>query len=176
LKKLALSGLLILLTASTASAQSGMNGAVGSIGPAGTLQPSPTAAPASSAGASTTVTGTFSLQLTVSVLSGIPASTPIHCTLQASVTGFTTTLPPALVDSITDSSVVTATRAGSQATCNVVLPYKWTLFGSKDTVALAYLVNATTSTGVGRVISVYFATIPVPANGTTTKETQIGAI
>jgi hypothetical protein len=173
LKKLVLSGLLNFLVVSVALAQSGINGAVGTIGPSGTPRPLPTAAPATSG---TTVTGTFTLALTVSVLPGIPASTPIQCTLQASVTGFNTATPPAVVDSISDSSVVTAKRSGSTATCSVVLPYQWTLFGTGDTVVLAYLVNARTSTGVGRVISVFIDTIPVPPSGTTTKETQTGAV
>ena len=81
-----------------------------------------------------------------------------------------------LLDQISDSSVVAATRTGSQAKCSVVLPYKWTLAGSNDTVTLTYLVNATTSTGIGRRISVFITTIPVPASGGTTAETETGAI
>jgi hypothetical protein len=154
-----------------------MKDAVGTIGPSGTLRPLPIAAPAGSRSTPTIFTGTFSLKLTVSVLSPvIPTSTPIHCTLLAGVVGFATSPPIVELDGITDSSVVAATRSGSKATCTVLLPYKWALFGSNDTVTLTYQVDATSSSGVGRVISVFIETIPVPASGTTTSLTETGAI
>jgi hypothetical protein len=135
-------------------------------GLAGLLMLGASAVTANSAG--TTVTGTFSLALTVTVLSPtISTSTPIRCTLVATVTGAGVT---GLVDNITDGATAAATRTGSTAKCAMTLPYKWTLLGASDTIVLTYNISATSSTtGEGRDISVFIETIPVPSTGTKTK-------
>jgi hypothetical protein len=131
---------------------------------------------ASAASAQATATGTLTLALTATVLSpAIPTSTTIRCTLAAAVTGTNSSF--VLVDNILDTAAAIATRSGSTAKCAMTLPYHWTLSGTSDTIILTYTIDALSSTtAAGRTISVYFATIAVPTNGSTTKFTLTGFI
>jgi hypothetical protein len=148
LKKLALTGLAGLLMLAGASAAPAQTGVIS---------------------AGTPVSGTFTLALTITVLSPtISTSTPIRCTLVANVTGAGAT---GLADSITDSATAGATRTGSTAKCEMTLPYKWTLSGATDTIILSYNISATSSTtGEGRNISVFIKTLTsVPPTGAKTR-------
>jgi hypothetical protein len=120
--------------------------------------------------AASTVGGTLVVNLTVTIKSAIPLTTPILCSVnaylaEASVTGTNT---------IAEAATVAATRAGAKATCRVSLPYSWTVLSSATArVSLNALVSATKTgapqTGLlNRSSSFTLGSIAVPANGATT--------
>jgi hypothetical protein len=167
-----LAGLLFLSAISAAPAQSGGKGVVGILSPSGTFRPL-SRTPRSAAGPSTTITGKLVLNLTITVASSIPTSTPILCELQANVQGSDTT---SFIDDIYETAVTAAARSGRQATCTVTLPYEWTLAAPTDTLSLNYAVNAVGANEVGRNSEVLFDTRSVPNNGVTTTYTLSGRI
>lgn len=121
--------------------------------------------PAANAAGPTTVTGTLSLKLTITIVSSIATSIPIQCGLNATVSGGN---PAGHFDSITEADTVDATRSGKTAVCQLAIPYQWILYGAGDTVGLSYSISAVNGASNGRSSSVSFETIAVPRNGATT--------
>jgi hypothetical protein len=121
---------------------------------------------ATSDGATTTVSGTLQLTLTVTLVSAIPAGALIQCMLSAQVSDSD---QPSVLDDISESDTVSPTRSGATALCKMAIPYQWVLHDqAHDTVSLGYTVSTTNPDGVGRFTSVVsFKTIGVPAGGTT---------
>jgi hypothetical protein len=115
------------------------------------------------AAAKTVVLGEFSITLLTTITSVVATSTPIQCSVTASVSGSSATV----FDSITEVGSVAATRSGSTATCHILMPYRWTLFDTGDIVRLSYAVTAVTGEN-GRSSESSFETIAVPANNATT--------
>jgi len=131
------------------------------------------AAPVVSAMAAATVTGKLELKLTVTMVSTIARPIPIQCSLTAYVEGANSY---GQTDNIAETDTVTATRSGSTAVCQLLIPYQWVLYGSGDTVALSYSVTAVDGSSNGRSSSVSFETIAVPKNGATTSYALTGRI
>jgi len=120
----------------------------------------------------TTVTGKFVVNFTITVSSTIASTLKISCGVTATV------LDSATLNEIIESATVVATRSGSTATCSVTIPYSWNLGSSTtDKVSLGYQiiapVEATGSSVLPNRLSeqTAFATIAVPATGSTTTET-----
>jgi hypothetical protein len=122
--------------------------------------------------AATKFTGTFVVAFSITVKSSIPTSTPIVCTVDASVVDQSPSTFQ-IANEIFESANLAATRSSKTASCTVTLPYSWLLsFSSTDTVSLSYILEAqgTTAGSAGRYSSQDIATIPIPANGATTHE------
>lgn len=113
------------------------------------------------------VTGQFKATISITIKSSIPTSTPIQCTLSASVYGYGTGNNP-VTDLFDQNATVPATRSGSSATCQLIIPYRWKLVNSNDTVTLSYSISATNANGVGRYSDASLASIPVPPSGSVT--------
>lgn len=72
---------------------------------------------------------------TIAMASNVPPTAPILRGLQASLFG---TDPTGVSDFVTETEQATATRSGNQATCQVVIPYTWTLFvPASDNIAIS---------------------------------------
>lgn len=129
-----------------------------------------------SPGAVAATKGKIITQFTITVSSAIPAATPIHCAVFASVIE-QNSVTFQISNDIEDSATVNATRNGGTATCTVTIPYSWFLLSpDSDQVQLSYDIEASTSatkggTLVNRNSSQVFDIISVPANGVTTTET-----
>jgi hypothetical protein len=112
-------------------------------------------------------TGKFVYNFTIMVKSTLPASDVIECTGSASV--FDTS-----GRTMEESAGVAASRGAGTATCSVSIPYSWPLAGaSTDMVNLSYTITAPVSGTSGlpnRFSAVGFASIHVPASGSTTTE------
>jgi len=120
--------------------------------------------------ATTTFTGTFVFNFTITVKANISSTAKIQCTATALVLDGTTSF-----NEIIESDTVQATRTGSTATCSPTIPYSWNLTnGSSDKVSLGWTISAPSgsTTLPARLSSqTSFASISVPANGSTTTET-----
>lgn len=79
------------------------------------------------------VTGQFKTTISITIESAVPISAPIQCTLLVSVSG-SGTGDNAVTDSFDESETVPITRSGSSGTCQLVIPYRWKLVNSNDTV------------------------------------------
>jgi hypothetical protein len=112
-------------------------------------------------------TGKFVYNFTIMVKSTIPASDVIECVGSASV--FDTS-----GRTMEESAGVAATRGAGTASCTVTIPYSWPLAGaSTDMVNLSFTINTPvsgTSPLPNRLSTQGFATIHVPASGSTTTE------
>lgn len=123
--------------------------------------------------ATTTYTGTFVVNFTITVSSVIPVTKTIGCVAGASLVDTGT------VHAIVDLAGSAVTRGtGSTVTCSVSIPYSWSLASaSTDSVELSYAVTfpADFSTPAGlwphRTGSQAIGKIKVPVSGTTTTET-----
>lgn len=122
--------------------------------------------------ATTTVTGTLVFNFTVTVKANISSTAKIQCTATATVFDTSTT------NQIIEQDTVLATRSGSTATCSPTIPYSWNLGSSStDKVSLGWILSApseaSTSSALPSRLSeqTTFASISVPANGSTTTET-----
>lgn len=117
-------------------------------------------------------TGTISVNLTITIKSAIPTSSQIICGVTATVTE----VSGLGVNIISDEASVVATRTGNTAKCTVTIPYSWAVSNPATAkVNLNYNLaagKATTGTGlVSRSSTGSIASIPIPANGTTTAQT-----
>jgi hypothetical protein len=123
--------------------------------------------------ATTTSTGTFVFNFTITVKANISSTAKIQCTATATVFDASTG------NEIIEQDTVLATRSGSTATCSPTIPYSWNLGSSStDKVALGWIIispseaSTITSTLPSRVSEQFsFASISIPANGSTTTET-----
>jgi hypothetical protein len=110
------------------------------------------------------VTGQFKANISITIMSSIPTTTRIRCTLMASVFGS----GPSINDAISETANAAATRSGSTATCQLAIPYRWKLFNSGDKVQITYSIEALDANGNGRANSISLDTLPVPASGSVT--------
>lgn len=147
-----------------AFAQTRPQGVLGLLGPDGSFHPFASSATTTTTTA-TKVSGTLKLTLTVTVVSSLLTGAPFLCGLQAVVSGASTT---GAIDTIVDSDSISVKPAGTTATCQITLPYEWTLQGKTDSVSLSYSITATNANGGERLSNASFATISVPKNGATT--------
>jgi len=117
----------------------------------------------------TTYTGKFVLNFTITITSAIPTGTVIACDGNAT-----------LVDSTgdeSDSLSNSAVRSGSTATCSVTIPYSWAVTSTSESVYVTYDISAppqplsSSATFPRRYSSHPLAKITVPANGATTTYT-----
>jgi hypothetical protein len=147
------------------AAWSDSNGVPGFLGADGSFHLLPR--PSVIAGATTTkVTGTLTMTLTVSIVSTVAAATPVRCTFNATVIGYNVTT--GVGDTIAETDSVAATRSGATATCNLTIPYEWTLQVTTDTVSIGYSVSTLDANSDGRLTTASVATIPLPKTGATT--------
>jgi hypothetical protein len=121
--------------------------------------------------AATPQTGTVVVNFTITIKSVIPATTPIACSVEATVTE----VSAAGVNIISDGATVAATRTGNTAKCTVTIPYSW-MVSNSATARLGLNYNLVASkpgtTGLLSRSSIgTIANIPVPANGATTTQT-----
>jgi len=128
----------------------------------------------------TTVTrdGTFVANVTLTIKSDIPTSSPIYVELDANTTDGTSL---GLYNSYDESATKEATRTSAGAAhVSISVPYSWPhlLTPTKDAVSLTYyvyagtLVSAGTAFAFDRTSIQSLATLPaIPANGATTTET-----
>jgi hypothetical protein len=111
---------------------------------------------------------------TISMNSNVPPTAPILRGLQASLFGTDTT---GVSNFVAETDQATATVSGNQATCQVVIPYTWTLLvPTSDTVTLSGTATAVDTTGNGRTSSFQLEVIAVPATGTVTTITYPGKL
>ena len=123
--------------------------------------------------ATTTYTGTFVVNFTITVSSAIPSTDQIGCVAGATVLDVAAQNP--IVD-LAGTAVVRGT--GSTITCSVTVPYSWKLASpSSDTVNIGYSVvspidfSAPAGQFPRRETTTTLVKIKVPASGTTTTET-----
>ena len=106
--------------------------------------------------------------------SNIPPTAPILCGLQASLFGTDTA---GVFDLVSETDQATATRSGNLATCQVVIPYTWTLFvPAFDNVTISGSATAVDTTGKGRTSSFQLEVIALPNTGTVTTLTYSGRL
>lgn len=122
--------------------------------------------------ATTTFTGTFVFNFTISVKANITSTAKIQCTATAALFDTSTG------NNIIEQDTVLATRSGSTATCSPTIPYSWNLgSGSTDRVSLGWIISAPTEASITTALpsriseQLSFASISVPATGSTTTET-----
>src|SRR5215203_41030 len=122
----------------------------------------------SSLAATSPQTGTIVVNFNITIRSVIPATTPINCSVQASVTEVSL----GGVNIISDDATVVATRTGSTAKCTVTIPYSWMVSNTATArLSLNYNLIAAKPAATGllsRSSLDTIASIPVPANGATT--------
>ncbi len=125
----------------------------------------------SSLAAANPQTGTIVVNFTITIKSVIPATTPINCSVEASVAE----ISAGGVNLISDGATVAATRTGSTAKCTVTIPYSWMVSNSATArLSLTYslVASKTGTTGLLSRSSIgSIASIPVPANSATTTQT-----
>jgi hypothetical protein len=127
----------------------------------GKFTPKPTASPAA---APIGVSGTIVLKITAVVESSIGASVPIVC--NASIY----TSDASSFSNEVDVQQFAATRSGSTATCNISMPYLWTVSSTSDTVFISYSIGSQPDTQTN-IISHQFTnllSITLPKSGATT--------
>ena len=153
--------------ACAAHAGSNANGVFGFLSSSGTFRPLRTETPTPKAAAAI-FTGKLvvNFTFTIAVVSNVPPTAPILCELQASLFG---TDPTGVSDFVAETDQATATRSGATATCQVVIPYTWTLsVPTSDTVTISGSATAVDSNGNGRASSFQLEVIAMPATGTVT--------
>ncbi|MGH6837753.1 MAG: hypothetical protein ACREDT_02940 [Methylocella sp.] len=80
-------------------------------------------------------------------------------------------------DFVAESDQATATVSGNIATCQVVIPYTWTLsVPTFDNVTISGSATAVDTTGNGRTSSFQLEVIAVPATGAITTLTYSGKL
>lgn len=129
-------------------------------------------------------TGKFVFTFTVTVSSTVPKNGVVVCTAYASVS-------ESSGQSIQQHAIGIVTPSAGKATCTVNMPYSWTLAtASSDKVVLSYRVEVdygyefTASNGTGTAVQLAssnlvnenLATISVPLDGATTKESVSATI
>jgi len=126
----------------------------------------------SSAAAANPQTGTIVVNFTITIKSALPATALINCGVSATVAD----VSGLGVNVISEGATVVGTRTGNTAKCTVTIPYSWTILNpAVATVGLAYDLSASKATAtaglLSRSSSGSIASIPVPANGSTTTQT-----
>ena len=114
------------------------------------------------------LTGEIEYKITVTIKSAIATSSPIVCG------GNAATADLGSGTSHSETASVTASRAGSTASCTVIIPYAWALASAgSDSVSLSYSVTAAGGAGglASRASIHSLPPIKVPANNATTTET-----
>lgn len=120
--------------------------------------------------------GTFVVNFTITVNATISSTANIGCQASAEVSDG----PSGAKNLIRETASVVATRSGSTATCSVNIPYSWILTtASTDKVVLGYIITAPVEVPAGMPSQQYpqrisaqprYASIAIPASGTTTTE------
>ncbi|MGH6857931.1 MAG: hypothetical protein ACRECP_09935 [Methylocella sp.] len=158
-----------------AHAGSSTNGILGFLSSNGTFRPALTERPTPKAAAaifSGKVVANFTFK--IAMASNVPPTAAILCGLQASVFGID---PTGVSDSVFETDQAPATRSGNQATCQVVIPYTWTLFvPAFDNVTISGSATAVDTSGNGRTSSFQLEVIAVPTVGTFTTLTYSGRL
>lgn len=131
----------------------------------------------------TPTTGKFVFTFTVTVSSTVPKNGVVVCTAIASVNEAS--------QSIQQTAIGIVAPSAGKATCTATMPYSWALAtASSDKVVLSYKVEVdygyefTASNGTANSVQLAstdkvtedLATIPVPLNGATTKESVSATI
>jgi len=117
--------------------------------------------------AKTPQTGTFVVNFTITIKSAIPATSPIICGVTASVND----ISAAGVNVITEVATVAGARTGNTAKCTVTIPYSWMVLNpAAAKVNLIYNLTGSKGAALTRSSSGSIASIPVPANGSTTTQ------
>lgn len=132
--------------------------------------PHPDAPDAADPPATTTFTGKFVVNFTITVSSAIASTRQIGCAAGASL------LDTGATNAIVEEAVTAVTRGtGTTVTCSVTIPYSWKLASAgTDTVRLSYAiispVDFATPAGLfpRRQASQLLASFKVPVSGTTT--------
>lgn len=116
--------------------------------------------------------GTINFNFTITVKANITSTAKIQCT------GMATVLDLSAQNEILEQASVLATRSGTTATCAVTIPYLWNLAsGTTDKLTLGYIISAPSEAALTASLpsrnseQLAFATISIPANGSTTTET-----
>jgi hypothetical protein len=113
--------------------------------------------------ATSTFTGTFVLNFTVTIKSIVPGAFPIHCTA--------TILPiDASGLSYTEIKSVAGTRSSNTATCSISIPYSWILASTGTAMVQTQYMVGTQGTGSSLVLREATGSLPgvtLPANTTT---------
>jgi len=123
-----------------------------------------------------TLTGKIAINIKITLATTPPASSIVACSAQASVNDPNNT--------VTEKAAAVATISGPTATCNMAIPYSWSLLNpSSDIINLSYTVSISQTIEVPGpdLSSPYVVTLRstnqtigniqgVPANGTTTVE------
>jgi len=133
---------------------------------------------AAAAPATTTVTGKFVVNFTITVDSTIASTNKIACNVTASLDDIST------ANLIVEEAGTAVTRGtGTTVTCSVTIPYSWKLgSASTDTVGLSYQIispiEASTPAGTYplRISQQSIGTFKVPTTGTTTTEAVAATI
>ena len=119
----------------------------------------------------TPTTGTYVLNLTITLASTIPTATKIVCLVQIEVTG------DAALSGIQQTAAIAATRSGNTATCTVNIPYSWDLASpATDKLDRVYSILAPVEATPGTPVPFHSAhlnlgSIAMPASGATTTDT-----
>ena len=120
----------------------------------------------------TTFTGTLVFNFTITVKANITSTAKIQCTAMATLLDIGTS------NEIIEQDTVLAVRSGTTATCSPTIPYSWNLASSSsDKVTLGYIISAPAEAAVSAALpsrvseQLSFASISVPATGSTTTET-----
>ncbi|MGH6838994.1 MAG: hypothetical protein ACREDT_09345 [Methylocella sp.] len=132
-----------------AHAGSNTNGVLGFLTSNGTFRPVLTER-ATPKAAATTFGGLLMANFTIKISknSNVPPAAPILCGLQASVFGID---PTGVSGFVSESDQAMATLTGNIATCQVVIPYTWTLFvPTFDNVTISGSATAMDTSGNGR--------------------------
>jgi len=95
-----------------------------------------------------TVTGTYSITFNLNIVSTLPAGATIACRVQivpatSGMPGFTPQSAPSLVESASGVASV----SGSTATCEIEIPFSWTVQSTRGGASLSYQIDAFNATG-----------------------------
>jgi hypothetical protein len=112
--------------------------------------------------------------ISIAPTSNVPPTAAILCGLQAALFG---TDPTGVSDFVAETDQATATLSGNQATCQVVIPYTWTLsVPTFDNVTISGSATAVDTPGNGRTSSFQLEVIALPTTGTMTTLTYSGRL
>jgi hypothetical protein len=109
--------------------------------------------------------GELVFNIQISIWSTIPSDAVLSCSGAASVYEATSG------HFSNETASVDATRNGNKASCQVIIPYYWSLLSpNTDQIDLTFSVETKSSTNPYRLTYQGMGTIPVPANGTITSK------
>jgi hypothetical protein len=117
------------------------------------------------------VSGTVVLEITVHLITPLPVGDVVECSMTIS-TADNTGIPSEEPTYSDTDSYVAASGSGSVVTCSVSIPYEWTLtYADSDTMVISYGVGFADGYGPIRSATHSIPSIPMPANGTSTRLT-----